>query len=743
MAIEHTINNELSALIHAKQIDLLYKNQSFAIYSTLFLVSLVFSCFYDLNIIGTITICYSLFLLVILYRYIINRRYILDCKNHCVDIKQAYRLHLIGIIMSGLAWALTIVLLFSLVDFEAKILFFIVVLGFSSAAYTTIGYKLVPLNCYILLLTLPFIYVVYDEKFLNYQVLIITIIFHAAFVMRSSYIFYKSIYNMLYLNEIAAQHEKELEIQTAEANAANKYKTEFLSRMSHELRTPLNAVLGMNELLLRDTKDSLSDRQKNRLLKVEEAGNHLLTLVDDVLDLSRVEVGGLSISLDLTDCHAVINEAIKLVEYKAFKRNITISTEFSNKTLYILADAKRLKQIVVNLLDNAVKYNKPNGLVSVITRIEKDVFVKISVIDTGFGITEDSIDKLFIPFSRLSEAHSGIEGAGIGLNLCKRLVELMNGRIGIQCQQGGGSCFWFELPYVKQRGYFQESLDRDEPDIHFNGPIVNKILLVEDNQVNREVAIDMLEEMGCDVDVAVDGKQAVEAFNNHKYELILMDCEMPVMNGFIATKEIRKREKTLGLQPITIIALTAHAVAGAKEKCLNYGMNDFLSKPFNISTLNMILKKWLDIGFVADELRVNESIDSEGSASTSQEALIKIQSDTDIIDMSVVEQLKSRRNKNGISLLDKVISAYLNQSSNLLKNLTIATEQSDVELVRTVTHALKSSSVNVGATGLSKLCKEIEFHCEQGEIINILVEQVYSAYSDVEFALTEILQDTK
>ncbi|MBL4711904.1 MAG: response regulator [Gammaproteobacteria bacterium] len=269
--------------------------------------------------------------------------------------------------------------------------------------------------------------------------------------------------------------------------------------------------------------------------------------------------------------------------------------------------------------------------------------------------------------------------------------------------------------------------------------ISDKILLVEDNQVNCEVAIDMLETLGCDVDIAINGEQAVKAYQSCDYKLILMDCEMPVMDGFLATKAIREREQLLSLKPIPIIALTAHAVVGAKEKCLDHGMNDFLSKPFNMSTLDILLKKWFVCG--NDEKSNNEVSDSGNSAL--QKAPISQHDASHIIDVSVIEMLNSRQKNDGASLMKKVVCAYLLQSAQLLQNLTIATEQSDIETIRTVSHALKSSSINVGAIGFSELCKKIERHCEQGEIKEMLIEDVHNTYVDVELALTEILQASK
>ncbi len=287
--------------------------------------------------------------------------------------------------------------------------------------------------------------------------------------------------------EIATQREKELEIQTAEANSANKAKSEFLSRMSHELRTPLNAVLGMNELLIRDDKEPLSEKQASRAYKINDAGKHLLSIVDDVLDLSCIEAGSIDVSLALTNCQHIIDESIKLIENKASSRGISIINETSQPDIYAIADAKRLKQIIVNLLDNAVKYNKHDGQITITLNTTDQHFMRISVIDTGYGIPEELMDKLFLPFSRLNTDHLDVDvdGTGIGLSLCKQLVELMNGSIGLECQRDKGCCFWIDIPRAKQEAYIVPDERQNFPDVPLSTTNNSKVLLVEDNELNN------------------------------------------------------------------------------------------------------------------------------------------------------------------------------------------------------------------------------------------------------------------
>lgn len=595
MKIRHHFNADINSRISAKQIDLLYNHQPVAMLSTMFVVTALFGFLYTPELTTTLITIYSLFCTIIAFRFLANWYYLRSRKRVAVNITKAYKLYLAGIIANGLGWSIIIIFLFPAVDLAGQILILIVVMGFSAAAHTTLGFKKTPIIIFVVLLTTPLIYVVYQSVLPDSIAIIIAIFFHAIFVLRSSLMFYESTYTMLGSTEIAAQRERELELQTAEANSANKAKSDFLSRMSHELRTPLNAVLGMNELLIRDSKEPLSEKQMSRAYKINDAGSHLLSIVDDVLDLSRIEAGNIDISLDLTDCQAIINESIKLIENKASIKDIIIINEMSLPEAYAIADAKRLKQIIVNLLDNAVKYNKCGGMVTIKLAVSNNSFIRISVTDTGYGIPKKSIDKLFLPFSRLNTEQLNVDGTGIGLSLCKQLVELMNGSIGMDSQPGKGCCFWIEIPRAEQDAHITPEENRHFPCIQVSNTNNNKILLVEDNEVNREVAIDMLEELGHEVDVAVDGKQAVKILSAKNYALVLMDCEMPVMDGFTATEKIREREKQLprNQASTTIIALTAHAISGTKDRCIASGMNDFLSKPFNMSILQEKLEQWL------------------------------------------------------------------------------------------------------------------------------------------------------
>ena len=263
-----------------------------------------------------------------------------------------------------------------------------------------------------------------------------------------------------------------------------------------------------------------------------------------------------------------------------------------------------------------------------------------------------------------------------------------------------------------------------------------KILLVEDDLVNCEVAVDMLEEIGIDVDVANDGQQAIDLYGINQYSLILMDCEMPIMDGITATKKIRINERESQHNTTPIIALTAHSISETKEKCITSGMNDFLSKPFSMSSLHSILDKWLAI----NEGGVTEPSVDHNENSIQDSDLNYFKCDTAFLNYNVLHKLYLKQQRNGSNVLNHIISIYLEQSSRLLSDLAEATRKLDVEKVRTITHTLKSSSVNVGASSLSELCREVEMAGAKGKIENILLRQVHDEFIDVEKALTDVLE---
>lgn len=386
----------------------------------------------------------------------------------------------------------------------------------------------------------------------------------------------------------------DLERVTKEAQKANNAKSDFLSRMSHELRTPLNAILGYAELLLADIKDPLSKEQKYKIEVTQRSGMHLLSLINEILDLSSIESGKITMTSENIQLDKVVNETLSLIVPIATKNNISINTDFSDIShVFVNTEHQRLKQVLLNLMTNAIIYNNENGSVTLnISLIDKNT-LKINVADTGIGIAKDQIDKLFLPFNRLEEYKSRVDGTGIGLAITKSLVELMDGEMGVESEPGKGSDFWISLPYtynetVKSTSSPVTTISTDMKEPHSAG---EKILVVEDDEVNLDLVTTFLSYIHYDYDIAENGLEAIEKIKNNDYPLVLMDLNMPVMDGIEASLEIRKLDSNK--KDIIIIALTANAMKGDKEKCLAAGMNDYLAKPVSVKTLKETLKKWL------------------------------------------------------------------------------------------------------------------------------------------------------
>ena len=528
-----------------KQLDLLYDNQLFAIFLTIAIVLLLFtylSMIVDWEVLKGWVL---LFVITMLLRSGVSWWYSYAKKNKQLNLVHAEILFLIGVISTGVFWMLVTLFLFPILDLKGQILLLMILLGFAAGAHTTMGYLKAPVCSYILLLLLPIIATISYSNFPGANDIAIYIFLYLLFILRASLIFHNNTYNMLHLQERSVDRENELLLQREKANSANIAKSIFLSRMSHELRTPLNAILGFSELQLRDKKFPLTIKQSLRTQKIADAGKHLLSIVNDVLDFSRIETGSIDMNLEVTDLDEVIQNSIRLVEGKALLRNVVVSTEETQSKVYVMADNNRLKQIILNLLDNAIKYNKQGGRVSVKVDVLDNRRVRLSVIDTGYGLHNDDLEDLFIPFSRLAAEENGVDGTGIGLSLCKELVELMGGNIGVDNNQEVGCCFWVELPYVEHEKNIEGNINSQSSDIKVAG--IAKVLLVEDNLVNSEVAVDMLSALGVRVDVANNGQEALDLCDANLYSIIFMDCEMPVLDGFSTTKLLREKERELGL----------------------------------------------------------------------------------------------------------------------------------------------------------------------------------------------------
>ncbi|MGV7222632.1 MAG: ATP-binding protein [Nitrospinales bacterium] len=379
------------------------------------------------------------------------------------------------------------------------------------------------------------------------------------------------------LNREALAKSKEI------AEKANKAKSEFLSRMSHEFRTPLNAILGFSQLMSMDQK-SLNVEQLENIESISSSGKHLMRLINDILDLAQVESGKSRVSIVPVSIVEILDDLVLLARPMANDNGINLT--FNKKeglNLSIMADKTRLKQVILNLISNAIKYNKPNGCVDINLNKTSDRMLRISVTDTGLGIAEDQQEGLFEPFNRLGAEKTNTEGTGIGLSITKFLIELMNGNIGFTSILGKGSSFYIELPICESKKSIKVGRRENDGELGAMTKKDNKIkiLYVEDKPDNLELVRQILQSRkNIDIIAAPDARLGIDFANVHQPDLILMDINLPGLDGVEACRILSNDPKT---SKIPIIAVSANAMKNEIKKSMDAGFIDYITKPIDVS----------------------------------------------------------------------------------------------------------------------------------------------------------------
>lgn len=527
---------------------------------------------------------------------------------------------------------------------------------------------------------------------------------------------------------------KKLEIEKKSAIDATRVKSEFLAHMSHEIRTPINGVLGLNSLLMKTT---LNEEQHYYSELIHKSASSLLEIINDILDISKIESGKMALESRPFRLVKFLSETLEIMGIQAKQKNLDFKVNLGSLPDTVRGDSKHLGQIIRNLVNNALKFTK-DGFIQVsaeeIDRSGEKVLIQFVIRDTGIGIPKDKLDSIFSSFEQASSSISRqYGGTGLGLSICKKLIEMMHGQISVESTQDSGTIFKFTIELAMEYNLMEtlHNVNIDIDALHMAMDNKWRILIVEDNEINQLVLGGLLKKLGdLEITCANNGALGVEEFKKQNFDLVFMDCQMPVMDGFAATRSIREYEAHRRHTPI--IAITANAMLSAKEECMSAGMDEYITKPIEENRLKEIFQSFTDKLPPKTTPPIVEQMETSTFTAAIQEDL-----SFDDTNLKALEDPY---------LVEQVISAYISAIVVEMDKLKVALFSDNIDETCFILHSIQGLSGNIGATGVYLESKELsqlvkEYGCPDAkQQFEELYETVHKYNKHIKNILPELIR---